>query len=109
MPELDELEAFTMVLLRRPKDAPEMSEQELDELQARHLAYWDSLYERGLLVHGPVTGQPDQSIRGFALWRLPVDEVQRLVDLDPSAQAGRLEMEVFTWHTVPGRIELRGP
>jgi hypothetical protein len=32
-------DVYTLVLLRRPPDAPEMSEEELDALQARHLAY----------------------------------------------------------------------
>ena len=103
-PELESLDAFTMVLLRRPKDAPALSEKELDELQERHLAYWDSLYGRGLLVHGPVRGQPDQSVRGFGIWKLTVGEVREVVDQDPLVLAGRLAMEVFTWHTVPGRL-----
>ena len=94
-----------MVLLRRPKDAPELSEKALDELQERHLAYWDSLYGQGLLVHGPLTGQPDESMRGFAIWKLPVADVRNLVARDPAALAGRLAMEVFTWHTVPGLLE----
>jgi hypothetical protein len=104
MPELEALDAWTMVLLRRPATAPEMSEAELDALQERHLAFWDSLYEKGLLVHGPVRGQPDESIRGFGLWHRPVNEVRALVDQDPSAVAGRLVMEVFTWYSVPGKL-----
>lgn len=107
MPELSSLDAWTMVLLRRPASAPEMSAAELDALQEQHLAYWDSLYGKGLLVHGPVNGQPDESIRGYAIWNRPVDEVQALVDEDPSAQAGRLVMEVFTWYTVPGRLRFQ--
>ena len=35
----DPFDVFTLVLLRRPSDAPEMSDVELDALQARHLAY----------------------------------------------------------------------
>src|SRR5689334_8045167 len=104
-PELESLDAFTMVLLRRPKNAPELSEKQLDELQERHLAHWASLYGRGLLVHGPVTGQPDESVRGFGIWKLPLGEVRKLVDQDPSVLAGRLTMEVFTWHTVPGLLQ----
>ncbi len=104
MPELESLDAWTMVLLRRPSTAPQMSEAELDALQERHLAFWDSLYGKGLLVHGPVSGQPDDSIRGFGLWSRPVGEVTALVDQDPSAVAGRLVMEVFTWYSLPGKL-----
>jgi uncharacterized protein len=106
MPEPESLDAWTMVLLRRPASAPNMSEAELDALQERHLAFWDSLYGQGLLVHGPVRGQADESIRGFGIWKRPVDEVKALVDQDPSALAGRLVMEVFTWYTVPGKLRL---
>ena len=35
----DAFDVFTLVLLRRPADAPAMPDEELDALQARHLAY----------------------------------------------------------------------
>src|SRR4029077_4663821 len=35
----DAFDVYTLVLLRRPADAPVMSDEELDALQARHLAY----------------------------------------------------------------------
>ncbi len=35
----DAFDVYTLVLLRRPPDAPEMPDAELDALQARHLAY----------------------------------------------------------------------
>ena len=34
----DAFDVYTVVVLRRPADAPEMSDDELDELQAHHLA-----------------------------------------------------------------------
>ncbi len=35
----DAFDVYTVVVLRRPRAAPEMPEDELDALQARHLAY----------------------------------------------------------------------
>ncbi|MEX0626490.1 MAG: hypothetical protein WD402_08095, partial [Chloroflexota bacterium] len=35
----DAFDVYTLVLLRRPADAPQMSDAELDALQAQHLAY----------------------------------------------------------------------
>src|SRR4030095_10391960 len=35
----DAFDVYTVVVLRRPADAPEMSDEDLDALQARHLAY----------------------------------------------------------------------
>jgi hypothetical protein len=42
-------DVYPLVVLRRPADAPEMSEEELDALQAEHLAYRSELRRRGVL------------------------------------------------------------
>jgi hypothetical protein len=34
----DAFDVFTVVLLRRPPDAPQMSDEDISGLQARHLA-----------------------------------------------------------------------
>ena len=39
--------SFTFVLLRRPDDAPEFSEEELERLQAGHLAHLDKYRATG--------------------------------------------------------------
>lgn len=60
-----ELEPHVICLLRRPPDAPPLSEDELDELQARHVAYQRRLRERGKISSaGPFSNQPDESWRG---------------------------------------------
>ena len=57
----DAFDVFTLVLLRRPADAPEMPDEELDALQARHLAYRAELRRQGLLVvNGPLGEQSDE-------------------------------------------------
>ena len=43
----DAFDVFTVVILRRPAEAPEMSDDELDALQARHLAYRAELVRQG--------------------------------------------------------------
>ena len=35
----DAFDVYALVLLRRPANAPDMPDRELDALQARHLAY----------------------------------------------------------------------
>ena len=63
----DAFDVYTMVLLRRPPDAPAMSDEALDELQARHLAYRADLRRRGVLVaNGPLGEQTDESMRGLS-------------------------------------------
>jgi len=92
------LDAYTVVFLRRPPDAPAMSDEELDALQQRHLAFNAALRKSGQIVtNGPLTGQPDTSLRGISIYRTPVEETRRLAQQDPSVQAGRLVIEVCTW------------
>ena len=48
-------DVYTLVLLRRPPDAPQMPEAELDRLQGEHLAYRAELRRTGVLVvNGPM-------------------------------------------------------
>jgi uncharacterized protein YciI len=91
-------DVYTVVVLRRPDDAPEMSEEELDELQQRHLAYRADLRFQGILVaNGPLDAQSDASYRGMSIFDCDLDEAARLSDADPSVVAGRLTYEVMEW------------
>jgi hypothetical protein len=61
--------------------------------------------ERGaLLVAGPFDDQPDESLRGFCLYRTSIDETRSLAQQDPSVSAGRLAVDVFTWWTQNGAL-----
>ena len=94
----DAFDVYTVVVLRRPADAPELPEQELDALQARHLAYRDELRSRGVLVvNGPFDEQTDPSFRGMSVFACDPAEAARLSDGDPSVVAGRLGYEVMEW------------
>jgi hypothetical protein len=60
-----ELEAFELVLLRRPADASLYDEATLERIQSEHVAYHVALREAGRIVtNGPVTDQVDESLRG---------------------------------------------
>ena len=105
----DAFDVYTMVLLRRPADAPQMPEHELDALQSRHLAYRAKLRSDGLLVaNGPLGEQSDLSLRGLSIFSCGLDEARRLSDLDPSVQAGRLTYEVFEWWVAAGTLAFPG-
>ena len=101
-------EAFdvcTVVVLRRPADAPEMTDDELDELQARHLAYRAELGRRGVLVaNGPFLEQSDASLRGMSVFACDPAEAARLSDYDPSVVAGRLSYDVMEWWVAAGSL-----
>jgi uncharacterized protein len=105
----DAFDVYTLVLLRRPGEAPEMSEEELDALQARHLAYRARLRDNGVLVaNGPLGEQSDPSLRGLSVLSCDLDEARRLTDLDPSVQAGRLTYDVFEWWVAAGTLAFPG-
>lgn len=101
----DAFDVYTVVVLRRPADAPRLSEEELDELQARHLAYRAELGRRGVLVvNGPFDEQSDPSYRGMSIFACDPDEAARLSDGDPSVMAGRLAYDVMEWWVRAGSL-----
>ena len=105
----DAFDVYTLVLLRRPADAPQMSDEELDELQARHLAYRAELKRQGVLVaNGPLGEQSDESLRGLSIFACDLAEAGRLSDGDPSVQAGRLAYDVMEWWVGAGTLAFPG-
>ena len=101
----DAFDVYTMVLLRRSPDAPQVSDDDLDALQARHLAYRADLKKRGVLVaNGPLGEQSDESMRGLSIYACDLAEAARLSDGDPSVQAGRLAYDLFEWWVAAGTL-----
>ena len=101
----DAFEVLTVVVLRRPADAPELPEDDLDALQTRHLAYRAELRQRGaIVVNGPFDQQTDPSYRGMSIFACDPHEAARLSDGDPSVVAGRLTYDVMEWWVGPGSL-----
>jgi hypothetical protein len=101
----DAFDVYTLVLLRRPADAPDMPKAALDALQARHLAYRAGLRREGVLVvNGPLGEQSDVAMRGLSIFACGADEARRLTDGDPSVQAGRLTYDVMEWWVAAGTL-----
>lgn len=99
-----DLEAFELVLLRRPATAPDYPDEELERIQREHLEYHARLREAGHVVtNGPVVDQPDPSLRGLTFYRTGSLERSRELALDdPAVRAGRLTVEIMTWYCGPG-------
>jgi len=105
----DRFDEHTVVFLVRPADAPAFSEEELDRLQAEHLAYLRELARRGVLVaNGPLNEQTDERMRGLSFYDLPLAEALELARADPMAIAGRLEIHGARWWTAEGSARI-GP
>ena len=101
----DAFDVVTVVVLRRPVDAPDMPDDELDALQALHLAYRRELVSRGVIVaNGPFDEQSDPSYRGMSIFACDPAEAARLSDGDPSVIAGRLTYDVMEWWVRAGAL-----
>lgn len=101
----DAFDVYTVVVLRRPADAPDMSNEELDRLQSCHLAYRAELVREGVLAaNGPFDAQSDPSYRGMSIFACDAAEAARLSDADPSVMAGRLTYDVMEWWVRAGSL-----
>jgi uncharacterized protein len=105
-----ELEAFELVLLRRPAAAPVYDEGTLERIQSDHVAYHAALREAGQIVtNGPVSDQVDETLRGLTFYRTgSLDEARRLAEADPAVRAGRLAVDVMRWYCPAGTMVQRG-
>jgi uncharacterized protein YciI len=105
-----QLEAFELVLLRRPPDARAYPDDVLERIQQEHLAYHARLRQAGQVVsNGPVTEQPDPSLRGLAFYRTgSLDQSRELAEADPAVRAGRLTVEIMIWYCPPGTMSRPG-
>ena len=102
----DAFDVYTLVVLRRPADAPDLTEAELDELQDRHLAYRADLSRRGLLAaNGPFDEQTDETYRGMSIFTCDLAEACRLSEADPSVVAGRLTYDAMEWWVRSGSLD----
>jgi uncharacterized protein YciI len=105
----DSFDVYTVVLLRRPPDAPTFSDEQLDSLQAQHLAYRAELRRQGVLVaNGPLGDQSDLSLRGISIFTCGLEEAARLNDEDPMVQARRLSYDVMEWWVAAGTLAFPG-
>jgi uncharacterized protein len=96
---------YTVLLLLRPVDAPELSEEETDALQDAHLSHQAGLAEKGYVIAaGPLVDQDDERLRGIAVLSVDADTARKLYSTDPSVRAGRLETQVMTWLTPAGNV-----
>ncbi len=86
------------------KRGPERSQNkaETDSLQALHMAHLGRMYEEGYADISGTFGD-DGDIRGITIYNVPTLQMaDSLANLDPSVQAGRLEIEVHPWWAAKG-------
>ena len=105
-----DLHGFQLILLRRPDRAPMYDDETTGRIQREHLAFYASLREAGhVITNGPVLDQPDEALRGIAIFATEsVDRARELAGADPAVRAGRLEVQAMTWWCPPGTMITEG-
>jgi len=98
-----ELQEFQLILLRPPDGATSHDEPTSARIQREHLGFYASLRQAGHVVtNGPVLDQPDERLRGIAIFTAgSVDRARELATTDPAVRAGRLAVEAMTWWCPP--------
>ena len=95
----------TLALLVLRPDAPELTDEEADALQERHLAFRAALRDReDFVAGGPLDDQDDERLRGISIWTCDPETARRVSQEDPAVQAGRLTVEVMTWSVPAGSV-----
>jgi len=98
-----DLHEFQLILLRRPDDAPSYDDETSERIQRDHLAFYAAMREAGHVVtNGPVRDQPDEALRGIAIFATEsLARARELAGTDPAVRAGRLEVEAMSWLCPP--------
>lgn len=98
-----DLHGFQLILLCRPDAAPSYDDEAAEQIQRDHLAFYAAMRQAGhVITNGPVLDQPDEALRGIAIFATEsVDRARELASADPAVQAGRLEVQAMTWLCPP--------
>jgi uncharacterized protein len=105
-----DLHEFQLILLRRPDRAPSYDDETSERIQRDHMAFYAAMRQAGHVVtNGPVRDQPDEALRGIAIFATEsLARARELADPDPAVRAGRLEVEAMSWLCPPGTMVADG-
>jgi uncharacterized protein YciI len=92
-----DFQRLSVVRLCTPAEPPPDTSDD-DAIQAAHLAYLGSLWERGIVaINGPVKAVDTEGWRGLTIYTVDVDEARELAMGDPAVQAGWFDVVVDRW------------
>ena len=93
---------FTISLMLRPPDAPQLDEQRAAAVQDAHLAYLAELHDAGsLLAAGPID---HPRFRGLSILNVEPERARELKTQDEAVRAGILTVETAAWMVPAGAV-----
>ena len=97
-----EFDNYTIALLVKNPEAPELDEAKAAELQDAHMAHLADLRDAGvLLAAGPLR---DERLRGLSILNVDPERARELKEQDPAVQAGLFTIEVIPWLVPSGAM-----
>jgi len=100
-----EFDRFTVALLIRRDDAPELDQDAESALQDAHMAHLADLHQVGhLLAAGPLLGEPGRAFRGLSILAADPDQARMLKEQDPAVRAGVFRVECLPWLIPAGAV-----
>ena len=82
--------------------ARSQSKEEAAKIQEGHMAHIGWMGKEGYIdLAGPV--ESEDEFRGILVFNVPtIEEVEKLVAMDPAVKAGRLVMKIYPWWAAKG-------
>ena len=97
-----DFDRYSISLLVRRNDAPELDDEAAAALQDAHLAHLADLHEAGhLLAAGPLS---DERLRGLSILNVEPERARELKEADPAVEAGLFSVEVVPWLVPAGAM-----
>jgi uncharacterized protein YciI len=93
---------FTISLMLRPPDAPQLEEERATAVQDAHLAFLAELHDAGsLLAAGPID---HPRYRGLSILNIEPERARELKAQDEAVRAGILTVETAAWMVPAGAV-----
>jgi uncharacterized protein YciI len=97
-----DFDRYTVTLLLKREDAPQLDGSEEAVLQDAHMAHLAGLAEEGhLLAAGPLF---DEQYRGLSILNVSPEEALALKEADPAVQAGVYSIIAMPWMLPAGAM-----
>jgi uncharacterized protein YciI len=97
-----DFDRYTITLLIRHPDRPQLDEQEANRLQDAHLSHLADLHEAGfLLAAGPLD---DEQYRGLSILNVEPERAVELKERDPAVRAGLFTVKAIPWMLPSGLV-----